>query len=99
MKSLIERDKKRRRINKNFEEERLALKTVIFNQNLPKSVRWKASIALSNFPKNSSRTRLTNRCILTGRSKSVHRDFKISRICFRKLGNAGDICGLRKASW
>jgi small subunit ribosomal protein S14 len=55
--------------------------------------------ALANLPRDSSPTRLRNRCQLTGRSRGVLRKFKVSRIMLRELALAGKIPGLKKASW
>jgi small subunit ribosomal protein S14 len=45
------------------------------------------------------KTRTVNRCILTGRPRSILRNWKVSRIAFRDLGRSGKISGLRKSSW
>ena len=55
--------------------------------------------ALSKLPRDSSPTRLTNRCQLTGRPRGVMRDFGLSRIKFRELAHKGQIPGVKKASW
>lgn len=55
--------------------------------------------ALAKLPRDSSPTRLHNRCELTGRSRGVLRKFKICRIQLRELALAGKIPGLKKASW
>lgn len=55
--------------------------------------------ALARLPRNSSPTRVRNLCALTGRSRSVYRKFKISRIMLRELALQGKIPGMRKASW
>lgn len=55
--------------------------------------------ALARLPRSSSATRLRNLCALTGRSRSVYRKFKISRIMLRELALQGKIPGMRKASW
>ncbi|MCA9278490.1 MAG: type Z 30S ribosomal protein S14 [Phycisphaeraceae bacterium] len=58
----------------------------------------KAQIAKANrTPKFS--TRKVRRCELTGRSRSVYRKFRVSRIMLRKLALEGKIPGMRKASW
>jgi len=57
------------------------------------------SVALQKLPKNSSPTRLKNRCFLSGRGKGYMRDFGISRIAFRELANEGVIPGVKKSSW
>ena len=54
---------------------------------------------LSRLPRDASPTRFRNLCALTGRSRSVYRKFKISRIKLRELALEGKIPGMRKASW
>ncbi len=56
-------------------------------------------VALQKLPRNSSKTRLHNRCSLTGRPKGYIRDFGISRITFREMASNGLIPGVKKASW
>lgn len=99
MKTLIEKDKKRRYLTKKFEFKRLLLKYIIFNQSLDSYYRQQAQFLLNNLPKNSSRVRIKNRCIITGRAKSVYRQFRVSRIVLKHFGLNGIIPGLRKASW
>jgi small subunit ribosomal protein S14 len=99
MKSWIERDKKRRLLSSKYELKRIQYKSTFYTYSLPQQVRWQASYNLSKCPKNSSPIRTKNRCILTGRSKSVDRIFKISRILFRQLALQGLLPGIRKASW
>jgi len=55
--------------------------------------------ALDALPKNSSKVRLHNRCLLTGRPKGYIRDFGINRVTFRLMANAGKLPGVTKASW
>jgi small subunit ribosomal protein S14 len=55
--------------------------------------------ALSLLPRNSSKVRLHNRCLLTGRPKGYMRQFGISRITFREMASNGLIPGVKKASW
>ncbi len=57
------------------------------------------SIGLQKLPKNSSTTRLHNRCSLTGRPKGYMRQFGLSRITFREMASQGLIPGVKKASW
>ena len=93
---LIARDKKRRKLLMLHEKKRLILKGILANNNIDQSIRWNAGLTLSGLPKDSSKTKINNRCILTGRSRSIDRDFKISRICIRELGGSGCIPGLKK---
>lgn len=55
--------------------------------------------ALHNLPKNSSKVRLHNRCMVTGRARSYYRKFGVSRLVFREMALRGEIPGVRKASW
>jgi len=55
--------------------------------------------SLQKLPKNSSKIRLHNRCLLTGRPKGYMRQFGISRITFREMASQGLIPGVKKASW
>jgi len=55
--------------------------------------------ALQKLPRNSSATRLINRCSLTGRSRAYYRRFGISRIMLRELALLGQLPGVTKASW
>ncbi|MCC6398482.1 MAG: 30S ribosomal protein S14 [Bacteroidetes bacterium] len=67
---------------------------------LRKELKEKGDYAgLQALPRNSSPTRLHNRCIMTGRPRAYMRKFGISRISFRDLALEGKIPGVRKASW
>ena len=54
---------------------------------------------LARLPRDASPTRVRNLCELTGRSRSVYRKFKVSRIKLRELALQGKVPGMRKASW
>jgi small subunit ribosomal protein S14 len=54
---------------------------------------------LARLPRDASPTRVRSICALTGRSRSVYRKFKVSRIMLRELALQGKIPGMRKASW
>lgn len=95
MKSAVTRDKKRRTLFKDYEEKRLALK--VLQRLNPSDVRVQQG--LNELPHNSSKTRIRNRCVLTGRSRSVWRTFRISRIQLRKLALEGLLMGVKRSSW
>ena len=97
--NLLIRDKKKRKLISKYEHRKLNLKKIITNFKLPTALRWEASLELSSLPRNSSKTRSKNRCIVTNRGKAIHRHFKISRIILRQLGLSGNISGLKKSSW
>lgn len=95
MKSAVTRDKKRRILFKQFEEKRLALKILQRLNPLDGRVQQ----GLNELPHNSSITRIRNRCVLTGRGRSVWRTFRLSRIQLRKLALEGLLMGVKRASW
>ncbi len=98
-KSMVEREKKRQRLVQKHAAKRAALKAVANDQNVSMEERFKASLKLAQLPRNSSPTRLHNRCELTGRPKGYYRKLKLSRIMLRELGSFGKIPGLVKSSW
>ena len=97
--SAINRNKKRIKMSKRFEKKRKKLKQIIMNKKLSLEERFRAQLKLSKMPKNSSKTRIRNRCELTGRSHGVYRKLKISRIALRELTLSGKIPGMIKSSW
>ena len=97
--SMIERDKKRRALVKSFAGKREKLKSVIRNQTLAAEDRFQAVLALAEMPRNSSRTRVRNRCALTGRPRGHFRKFNLSRNALRKLASVGELPGVTKSSW
>ncbi len=98
-KSMIEREKKRARLVEQYAAKRAALGEIINDQSRPMEERFKASLKLAELPRNSSATRLNNRCQLTGRPRAYYRKLKLSRIMLRELGSNGKIPGMVKSSW
>nr|YP_010507846.1 ribosomal protein S14 [Phytophthora capensis]UXG55962.1 ribosomal protein S14 [Phytophthora capensis] len=99
MQKKIKKNIKQRYLFKNFEKNRLTLKILSKNLNIEKDLRWKLQQKWFFFHQNSSITRIKNLCVLTGRSKSIYRLFKISRIKLRKLASKGFLPGISKYSW
>jgi len=97
--SSINKNNRRLKISNKFYEKRKKLKKIIMDKNISLEERFKAQMKLSNLPRNSSRTRVRNRCQITGRPHGVYRKLKISRIALRQLGLEGKIPGMVKASW
>jgi len=97
--SSINKNKKRINLSKKFYTKRNKLKKIIMNKKLPLEERFKAQQKLSKLPRNSSKTRVVNRCEITGRPHGVYRKLKISRIALRKLSLEGKIPGMVKSSW
>jgi small subunit ribosomal protein S14 len=97
--SSIERNKKRERMVKSKAKKRAALKEITKNRELPVEDRFAATLKLAAMPRNSSRTRIHNRCALTGRPRAYYRKFKLCRIKLRELASNGHIPGCVKSSW
>ena len=98
-KAMIEREKKRVRLVSKYASKRLALKKIADNKDLPMEERFTARLKLAGLPRNSSATRLHNRCQITGRPHAYYRKLKVSRIALRELGSNGQIPGMVKSSW
>jgi small subunit ribosomal protein S14 len=97
--SSIQRNLKRIRLAKKFLKKRGKLKKIIKNRKLPLEDRFAAQLKLAKIPKNSSKTRIRNRCEITGRPHGYYRKLKISRIALRDLASKGKIPGMTKSSW
>ena len=98
-KSMVNREVKRAALVKQHASKRAVLKAVINDQSKPMEERFKATLKLAQMPRNSSATRIHNRCQLTGRPHAYYRKLKLSRIMLRELGSQGQIPGLVKSSW
>lgn len=99
MKHLIARDKRRRALVHKHQVKRQELKRLLKDRSISPQERLVAQQALNALPRNSSASRVSNRCIITGRSKGVYRRYKISRIMLRQLALQGRLPGMKKASW
>jgi small subunit ribosomal protein S14 len=97
--SMKQREAKREKLVAKHAEKRAALKVIILSINSSDEERWSAQIQLQKLPRDSSKSRLRNRCQITGRPHGVYRKFKLSRIKLREEGMKGNVPGLKKASW
>ncbi len=97
--SMVEREKKRQRLVEKYAAKRASLKEIAANEELSMEERFKARLKLAKLPRNSSATRLHNRCQVSGRPKAYYRKLQISRIALRDLGSTGQLPGLVKSSW
>ena len=97
--SSINKNNRRIKLSDKFYKKRNELKKIIMNKKLPLDERFVAQQKLSTLPRNSAKTRVMNRCQITGRPHAVYRKLKISRIALRKLGLEGKIPGMIKSSW
>ena len=99
MSNQIIRDHTRRLLVAKYELERMQCKAISRHKNLPNQIRYEYFLKSSKLPRNSSRTRVRNRCIFTGRPRSVYKLFRVSRIVFRELASKGSLIGINKPSW
>lgn len=97
--SAVNRDLKRRKLSKKHSTKRARLKAIIYNKDLPVEERFQAVLELAELPRNSSKTRIRNRCALTGRPRGHHRKFRLSRNALRELASRGELPGVTKSSW
>jgi small subunit ribosomal protein S14 len=86
-KSLVARNEKRKRLAAQYAKKRAELKAA------------GDYAGLAKLPRNSSPTRVVNRCAVTGRRHGFIRDFGLSRIEFREAAHEGHIPGIKKSSW
>ncbi|KAH7521440.1 hypothetical protein FEM48_Zijuj07G0033400 [Ziziphus jujuba var. spinosa] len=93
------RDHHRRVLAARFELQRKLYKSMYKDSSLPGELREESRFKLSKLPRNSSFTRVRNRCIFTGRGRAVYEVFRMSRIVFRELASKGMLMGVKKASW
>ena len=98
-KSSIEKNERRRRMAKAATPRRARLKAIAKDKDRPLEERFAATLKLAQMPRNSSPTRIRNRCEVTGRPRAFYRKMKMSRIALRELGSKGLIPGLVKSSW
>src|SRR6059058_4554413 len=94
--SSINKNKRREKMAKKFAAQRAKLKAMAVDDKLTPEDRFEARIKLAELPRNSSPTRIRNRCAITGRPRAVYRKFRLSRIALRELASAGQIPGMVK---
>lgn len=99
MSNSIQKDFNKRQLVFRNELKRLQYKYIIKNQSIEKFTRLENISKLNKLNRNTSKVRVKNRCVLTGRSRAVYKLFRLSRIKFRELANIGLIPGVTKASW
>ena len=97
--SAVNKNNRRIKLSDKFYKKRDKLKKIVMNKKLPLEERFKAQQKLSKLPRNSAKSRIMNRCQITGRPHGVYRKLKISRIALRDMASAGKIPGMTKSSW
>ncbi|CAK8163256.1 30S ribosomal subunit protein S14 [Candidatus Xenohaliotis californiensis] len=94
--SMIQKNNKRGACVMKHKKNRLLLKKALKNKNLSLNERFELHAKLVKLPRDSSRTRVRNRCIVTGRPRGYIRKFAMSRIVFRKMALEGMLPGVVK---
>jgi small subunit ribosomal protein S14 len=97
--SAIERNKKRIKLSAKFAAKRAELKAILINPATTDEEFHATQKKLQKLPRNSSPTRIRNRCALSGRPRGYKRKYGVSRLTFRELALAGKIPGVIKSSW
>jgi small subunit ribosomal protein S14 len=98
-KSVLERNQRRRRMVVKFTAKRTRLKQIAADATLAVEERFQARLKLAALPRNSSPSRVRNRCMVTGRPRGYYRKLGMSRIALREFASAGQIPGMVKSSW
>jgi len=98
-KSAVNRNEMVRQLVKQYASKRDALKAIANDESRPLEERFEARLKLAELPRNSSKTRIRNRCVMTGRPRAYYRKLKMSRIALRDLASSGQIPGMTKSSW
>lgn len=97
--SAIEKNKRRRKLVAKHAAKRAELKAIAKDESLSLEERFQARLKLAEMPRNSSKTRIRNRCEVTGRPRGFYRKLRMSRVALRELGGQGLIPGMVKSSW
>ena len=97
--SSIEKNNRRKKLAKQYSAKRAKLKALTKDQTVSSEDRFAAQLKLADLPRNSSPTRIRNRCEVSGRARGYYRKLKMSRIALRQLGNLGQVPGMVKSSW
>jgi small subunit ribosomal protein S14 len=95
----IEHNNHRRKLTAQHAEKRKRLKAIASDLSLPVEERFAARLKLAEMPRNSSATRIRNRCELTGRPRAYYRKLRMCRNQLREMASKGLIPGMVKSSW
>ncbi|KAI9037307.1 mitochondrial 37S ribosomal protein uS14m [Aspergillus affinis] len=93
------RDHTKRKAFEQYEPERQALRYIIRNTSLPQRTRAQAQLQLTQMHAYTRPTQIKNRCVAGGIARGIIRDFRIARYQFREQALAGELPGVKKASW
>ena len=97
--ALINRNEKRKKLVAKFAKKRDALQAIIDDPKASDETRYEARLKIQALPRNANKTRIRNRCALTGRPRGVYRKFGLGRNKLREYAMRGEVPGIVKASW
>ncbi|XGB42591.1 MAG: 30S ribosomal protein S14 [Nodosilinea sp. LVE1205-7] len=97
-KSMIAREQKREKLVAQYAKKRAALLEE-FESTQNQQERIDIHRKIQQLPRNSSPTRLHNRCWMTGRPRGYYRDFGLCRNKLREMAHQGLLPGVVKSSW
>ena len=97
--SSINKNERRKKLVQQNAAKYAKLKAIADDESKDETERLMARLKMAELPRNGNRTRVRNRCELTGRSRAYYRKFRLSRIMLRELANKGLIPGVTKSSW
>ena len=97
--STVARNLKRKRLVASYKTKRLKFKKMLLDTSLKPQEREQIQRAIRRMPRDASRTRVSSRCALTGRSRGCYRKFQLSRMAFRDAALRGELPGVTKSSW
>ena len=97
--SLINRNEKRKKLVAKFAKKRGSLQAIIDDPKASDETRYEARLKIQALPRNSNKTRVRNRCALTGRPRGVYSKFGLGRNKLREFAMRGEVPGIVKASW
>jgi small subunit ribosomal protein S14 len=97
--ALINRNEKRKKLVVKFTKKRVLLQAIVDDPKASEETRYAARLKIQALPRNSNKTRIRNRCALTGRPRGVYSKFGLGRNKLREFAMRGEIPGIVKASW
>lgn len=97
--SSINKNERRKLLVKKYAGKYAKLKAIANDKSLDETERLIARLKMAEIPRNGNKTRIRNRCELTGRPRAYYRKFRLARVMLRDLANKGLIPGLTKSSW
>ena len=97
--ALINRNEKRKKLVAKFAKKRDALQAISDDPKASDETRYEARLKVQALPRNANKTRVRNRCALTGRPRGTYRKFGLARNKLREIAMRGEVPGIVKASW